>query len=466
MKTDLLIVGAGPAGLAAAHTARAHGLSVTCIDDQPAPGGQIWRAIESVAATPRGKALGKSYLSGCSVVEAFKACGVSYEPGTQLWQLEPGFTAFVSRGGQARAIAADAVLLATGAQERPVPFSGWTLPGVMTVGAAQILLKSSGQVPDVPVFIAGSGPLPLLYAQQLLALGGRIAGYLDTAPSGQWRAALKHFRPNIASVPDLVDGLRWMAQLRLARVPMFYGVSGVKASGDGKLETLSFRDAAGREHRVPANLVLVHEGVVPSLHAALSLDCRMCWVDDQDCYAPMLDQWGETSRPGIFVAGDAAGIGGAKAAVLRGQLAALGVAAKCGKAVEPEAAPIRRKLGQALSLRPFLDAMFRPRREVFLPKDDVVVCRCEEVTAGRIREVARLGRPGPNQTKAFTRAGMGPCQGRQCGYTITRLLADASGRPPGEIGFYRARPPLKPVTIGELASLDQSVSVPLLAPVS
>ena len=108
---------------------------------------------------------------------------------------------------------------------------------------------------------------------------------------------------------------------------------------------------------------------------------------------------------------------------------------------------------QALAFRPFLDAMFRPHREVYLPADDVVVCRCEEVTAGRIREVAGLGRPGPNQTKAFTRAGMGPCQGRQCGYTVTRLLAEASGRPPGEVGFYRARPPLKPITIGELATL-------------
>ena len=456
MKIDLLIVGAGPAGLAAAHTARSHGLFVVCLDDQPTPGGQIWRGIEAVAATPRGAALGKSYLGGRSVAEAFRACGATYEPGAQLWQLEPGYTAFVSRAGQAWAIEADAVLLATGAQERPVPFPGWTLPGVMTVGAAQILLKSAGQVPDAPVFIAGTGPLPLLYAKQLLSLGGRIAGYLDTAPPGQWRAALKRFRPSIASVPDLVDGLRWMAQIRAARVPVYRGVSGIEATGEGRLEALSFRTADATAHRLPASLVLVHEGVVPSLHAALSLGCQMSWVDDQDCYAPVLDAWGETSRPGVFVAGDAAGIGGAKAAVLRGRLAALGVAAKLGRPVQAEAAPIRRALRQALALRPFLDAMFRPRQEIFLPKDEVVVCRCEEVTAGRIREIAGLGRPGPNQTKAFTRAGMGPCQGRQCGYTITRLLAEATGRPPGEVGFYRARPPLKPVTIGELATLDRA----------
>ena len=459
MRVDLLIIGAGPAGLAAAVTARAHGLSVMCLDDQPGPGGQIWRGIETVAATAHAAALGPSYRAGSAVAAAFRACGVIYEPGAQLWQLERGFTAFVSRAGQAWAIEAGAVLLATGAQERPVPFPGWTLPGVMTVGAAQILLKSSGQIPNDPVFIVGCGPLPLLYASQLLSLGGRIAGYLDTTPPGRWRAALRCFRPNAASLPDFFDGLRWMARLRLASVPIHRGVCGVAAFGDGRLQTLCFRTADGGTHVRPAALMLVHEGVVPNLHAASSLGCRTAWHDGQDCFVPVLDDWGETTVPGVFVAGDAAGIGGAKAALLRGRLAALGVAARLGRTVEAEAASIRRALRRALVLRPFLDAMFRPRQEVFLPQDDVVVCRCEEVTAGRIRAIAHLGRPGPNQAKAFTRAGMGPCQGRQCGTTITRLLADATGRPPGEIGFYRARPPLKPVTLGELATLERDVPV-------
>lgn len=456
MRVDLLIVGAGPAGLAAARTARAHGLTVLCLDDQPAPGGQIWRNVEAAAEAPRGAALGEAYRDGLAAAASFRACGASYEPGAQLWQLEPGFTAFVSRDGRAWAIEADAVLLATGAQERPVPFPGWTLPGVMTVGAAQILLKSSGMIPDAPVIIAGTGPLPLLYAKQLLALGGQIAGFVDTAPPGQWRAALTRLRPSLGAVSDLWEGLRWMLRLRQARVPIYRGVSGIEAAGDERLETVSFRTADGAMHRLPAALVLVHEGVVPNLHAASSLGCRMAWVEDQVCFAPVLDAWGETSRPGLFVAGDAAGIGGAKAASLRGRLAALGVVAKLDRAVDAEAAPVRRALRRALTLRPFLDALYRPRREVFLPGDDVMVCRCEEITAGRIREIARRHRAGPNQTKAYTRAGMGPCQGRQCSATITHLLADATGREPGEIGSYRARPPLKPVTIGELATLDMA----------
>src|SRR4051794_12467811 len=171
---DVLIVGPGRAGMAAAVAARRFGLSVTVVDDQPAPGGQIWRSVETVAATARGKILGDSYQAGLPLAQAFRASGANYEPGAQLWHVEPGFRAFVSRAGKSWTLQAKAVLLATGAQERPVPFPGWTLPGVMTVGAAQIMLKSSGQIPDKPVWVAGSGPLPLLYLTQLVQAGGKV----------------------------------------------------------------------------------------------------------------------------------------------------------------------------------------------------------------------------------------------------------------------------------------------------
>jgi NADPH-dependent 2,4-dienoyl-CoA reductase/sulfur reductase-like enzyme len=216
--TDLLIVGAGPAGMEAAVTARRHGLSVRVVDDQPTPGGQIWRGIETVAATPRAKRLGESYLSGAERAAAFRACGALYEPESQLWQIEPGFRAFVTRGGKARIVTAQAIILATGAQERPVPFPGWTLPGVLTVGAAQILLKTADSVPEKPVWVAGCGPLPLLYMTQLLAAGGRIAGFLDTTPRGRLPAALRHLPQGLGRLGDLIKGLSWSLALRRAGV--------------------------------------------------------------------------------------------------------------------------------------------------------------------------------------------------------------------------------------------------------
>ena len=460
---DVLIVGAGPAGIAAANTARRFGLDVLVVDDQPSPGGQIWRSVETVAATPRGAILGKAYQEGKAVADAFRASGALYEPRTQLWQIEPGFRAFVTHDAKAGMIEASTVILATGAQERPVPFPGWTLPGVLTVGAAQVLLKSAGEIPSKSVWVAGCGPLPLLYLVQLLRAGGRIAGYLDTTPLGRRWAALPHLPKAMRATRELLKGLAWKATLNRHRVPVIKHVVDLEANGSDQVESIRYRTARGDDRTVPADILLVHEGIVPSIHATLGLGCAVEWRDDQDCYVPVLDRWGETSQPGIFVAGDGAGIAGAKAAQLRGALAALRIAVKLGRVSEQialrQAGPLQRQLDHELALRPFLEAMFKPRAQIFAPSDDTIVCRCEEVTARDIYAMVQVGRPGPNQVKAFTRAGMGPCQGRQCGYTVTRILAAAENKPAGEIGFYRVRPPLKPLTLGELAALDQQEKV-------
>jgi NADPH-dependent 2,4-dienoyl-CoA reductase/sulfur reductase-like enzyme len=457
---DLLVLGAGPAGMAAAVAARRFGLSVRVVDEQPAPGGQIWRSVETVAATPRGAQLGETYRAGLPRAAALRACGAIYEPDSQLWQIEPGFRAFVTRGGQARTVGAEAVILAVGAQERPVPFPGWTLPGVLTVGAAQTLLKTANCVPEGPVWIAGSGPLPLLYMTQLLAACGKIAGFLDTTPRGRLAASLRHLPRGLRRIGDLAKGIGWSLALKRAGVQVVRHVAELEASGEGHLERLRYRTEDGHEQTVEAEVLLVHEGLVPNIHVPLALGCDVTWCATQSCAVPVLDDWGGSSRPGVYVVGDAAGIGGAEAAEPRGVLAAIAVARRLGRLDEAAAAaaagPQRRLLAHALALRPFLDALYAPRPQVFAPTDETIVCRCEEVTAGELRACAREGRPGPNQVKAFTRAGMGPCQGRQCGYTVAHLLAAAQQRPVEEVGLFRIRPPLKPVTLGELASLDET----------
>jgi NADPH-dependent 2,4-dienoyl-CoA reductase/sulfur reductase-like enzyme len=457
--TDLLIVGAGPAGMAAAVTARRLGLSVSVVDEQPEPGGQIWRGIETVASTPRAARLGAAYRIGIERTAKFRSCGVTYEPQCQLWQIEPGFRAFMTREGRAGSAIARAVILATGAQERPVPFPGWTLPGVLTVGAAQILLKTADSVPDKPAWIAGCGPLTLLYATQLLAAGGQIAGLLDTTPRGRLGAALRHLPKALGRVGDLAKGISWSLALKRGGFPIIHHVSELRAEGGKRLERLSYRTEDGRSDEVAAEVLLVHEGVVPNIHAPLALGCDVTWHAGQQCLVPVLDAWGETSKANVFVAGDGAGIGGAEAAELRGQLASLRVASRFGKLSEGDAEsaarPERSALSRALAARPFLDVLYAPRPQVFAPADDTLICRCEEVTAGELRSRAAQGRPGPNQLKAFTRVGMGPCQGRQCGYSMAHIVAAAQQRPVDEVSFFRVRPPLKPVTLGELASLDE-----------
>lgn len=461
-KVDLLIVGAGPAGMRAAIQARSHGLSVLVADDQPAPGGQIWRAVERVADGSVGTILGDEYRAGAAVARDFRNCGADYRPLTQVWQIEQGWHAYMTQDGKASVVQADNILLATGAQERPAPFPGWTLPGVLTVGAAQIQLKVSNQVPAGDVWIVGCGPLVLLYMKQLLDAGGKVAGWLDTAPPDSRRRGMPHFLSALRGWRDLHKGYGWLRAVRKAGVPIYAGVKNIRAEGEGRLSEIVFSAGDGSEHRKPAEVLLVHEGVVPSIHITSAIECEHTWVESQHCFAPNVDEWGATTQPGIYVAGDGAGIAGARAAGLRGRLAGLAIAVRAGKLPAEKAGalagPIRRQLAHELALRPMLDAMYPPRADVALPSDDTVVCRCEELTAGDIRAAAKLGQPGPNQIKSFTRAGMGPCQGRQCGYTIANILAEAQQRPASEVGFYRIRPPLKPLTLGELASLADEVN--------
>lgn len=470
---QILIVGAGPAGMAAAIELRGLGFAPLVVDEQPRPGGQIWRDVERDRPQVQRDALGPDYAAGTDVVARFRASGVDYLPGTRLWHIEPGLRVFLSRAGKAFMAEPQALLLATGAQERPVPIPGWTLPGVMTVGAAQIMMKGAGQIPDHPVWIAGSGPLPILYMRQLIAAGGRIAGYLDTTPRGTARRVLPHLGGALRGFGDLRKGLAWLRELKSGGLRIHRAVTALRAEGDGRLAAVRFQTPDGRSHRVDAAVLLLHEGVVPSIHATLSVDCTHHWDTAQGALRPVLDADGMSSVAGLYVAGDGAGIAGAAAALARGRLAAQGIAARLGRpAPDPAPAtgtapvPARARaeaqaaLRRATAARGFLDAAFPPPSAADDIPDDTIVCRCEELTAGDIRAAARIHRGGPNQVKAVTRCGMGPCQGRQCGYTVNRILAESYGQTLAETGFFRIRPPLKPVTLQELATLDVGPEAP------
>jgi bacterioferritin-associated ferredoxin len=306
--------------------------------------------------------------------------------------------------------------------------------------------------------IAGCGPLLWLLAWQYINAGAKIAALLDTTPSTNRMAALPHILPFLTS-PYLAKGLRLLREVRRA-VRVIRNVVELKAQGEDRVRGVSYRTAGGGERMESCDVLLLHQGVVPNVNLAMSVGIEHHWDDVQLCWSPVLDGDFATSIHGIAIAGDGAGIAGAGAARERGRIAAFAAV----KALRPDAAArlaseeaaARQALAREERGRRFLDLLYRPAPQFRVPAGDTIVCRCEEVTAQQIVDAVALGCSGPNQMKSFLRSGMGPCQGRLCGLTVTELMARARGVSAPEIGYYRLRPPVKPITLAELAHLPKT----------
>ena len=456
---DLAVIGAGPAGLSAATTASEHGLSVVLFDEQPAPGGQIFRNIEGVDRAIMGDTLGEDYLKGGTIAEAFRKSSADYRPGATVWRVDPDGSLTWTDGTTARILKARRIIAATGAIERPVPIPGWTLPGVMAAGAAQILMKTASMVPDGPTVIAGNGPLLYLVANQLFKAGTEIAAILETTRFRDYLAAVPHAPAALRANEYLSKGARLMQQLRNKGFRIQSAVSNIQATGDGTLQKVIYT-AHATEIEVEANTLLLHQGVIPNVQITRQVNADHEWYAPQRYWRPVTDEWGTTSVETLAIAGDGAGILGAEAAEVAGRLTALETVKRLGKIDEidrdVQAGPLLREHNRLASIRPLLDKLYHPSSEILVPPDETTVCRCEEVTAGDIRQCVAEGATGPNQLKAYTRCGMGPCQGRMCGLTVSEVIADARDKPVEEIGYYRLRPPIKPVTLGELAAMEDT----------
>jgi len=454
---ELLVIGAGPAGLAVAAEAARLGVDVVLVDEQKAPGGQIYRNVG--AAGDRVKDyLGKDYLRGKRLVDEFLQSGATYINHAPVWYLDDRLETGILLDGASHFISADRLLLATGAQERPMPLPGWQLPGVMTAGAGQILLKSAAMIPSGRLVLAGAGPLLLLIAWQYLQAGVKIDAIIDTAPGSGLFETLPRLARALPALDYLLKGLSFMLAIKKAGIPVYKAIDNLRVEGRESIESVHFSTLRGKsstEISIETDTLLLHQGVIPNIRLPLAAGCKVKWDAQQQSWQVAKDIWGQSSVGQVLVAGDCAGIVGARAGELQGRLCALEIAHQLQKIDlqqrDRAAKGITSSLRRQLSIRPFLDALYAPAQAYQLPHDDTLVCRCEEVNAGQIRQAVRMGCVGPNQVKAFTRCGMGPCQGCLCASTVAALVADETGASMEQVGYFRVRPPFKPITLGELA---------------
>ena len=275
---DLVIIGAGPAGMAGALEAAKHKLSVLLLDEQPEAGGQIFR---SISTTERLRPeifslLGKDYQSGKNLLSSFQRSGVKYFSGATVWLVEADKSVSFLQNGIAHQVKAKRLLISTGAQERPVPIPGWTLPGVMGAAAADVLLKSSGAVPSGRVVIAGSGPLMWLAASRFAETEVNILAVLETVNFSNYLQALPYLPQALRASEYLIKGYRIKIQLRKAGIPVLSGVHHLRAKGDNGLEKLYFTHRRNSK-RLELDTLLLHEGVVPNTKLTQQLGCDHDW---------------------------------------------------------------------------------------------------------------------------------------------------------------------------------------------
>jgi glycine/D-amino acid oxidase-like deaminating enzyme len=457
--TDLLVVGAGPAGLPAARAARERGARVIVLDERLQSGGQYFKPL--APSHRAAHAPDRQFAQGEALERSARAAGVEIIQSATVWSAFAPNEIGAIVDGRARVYRPRQLILATGAYERPAPFPGWTLPGVMTTGAAQTLARAYRVAPGAKILIAGNGPLNLQVAAELVAGGAHVVAVLESARKPtlrQWRAVLSA----ATSASDLLwDGAGYLARLRLAGVPVLWGRRVIAAGGRGTLAEATYvshdaggRPLAGSETRVDCDALCLGYGFIPSTEIARQLGCRHVLIDRHIGYvATETDYTGATSIPGIFAVGDGANMGGSRVALARGALAGIAAAANLGfpDANPRESVDARALLARAERFQRALWSLYAAPPVSLAPlPDETIACRCEEIDFGALRAQILQGRDTLAALKRNTRLGMGRCQGRYCANTAAKLLEEITGSARELEQFFAPRAPTKPIPAAAL----------------
>ncbi|HEB53632.1 MAG TPA: FAD-binding protein [bacterium] len=442
IEADVGVVGAGPGGMAAAHRLAAGGCRAVVLDEGARPGGQIFRQLPtgSRASLPEPP----SHDRGHDLLQAFERSSVEIHSGCTVWDASPGRLWFEHRG-RSRLLRCRHIVLAPGAYDRCIPFPGWTLPGVVTAGALQVMVRGFGVVPGRRALVVGSGPLLLPTVTSLLAAGVEVVAALEA--SSRWRAL--RALPGVAFHRARRREATWyLKQLWRAGVKLQWGRTVFACEGDGRVQRAIVgrvdregRPIRGSEHALDVDVVGAGFGLVPSIELALRLGCATRYDAARGGHVVQVGAGQATDVDGVWAVGEVCGIGGAEVAIAEGELAAEHIlAVRGGAAVEPSTRTRAREERRAA------DAMLRAFAPLpglaELARPDTIVCRCEDVTRLTAQQAAELHGDTLRAIKLGCRAGMGPCQARICGPSL-QAMATGDGR--REMDRPVVQVPVKPV---------------------
>jgi NADPH-dependent 2,4-dienoyl-CoA reductase/sulfur reductase-like enzyme len=451
---DVVVVGAGPAGLAAARGARRLGASTLVIDEYLRPGGQYYRA--SAIAARKASEIPSTALKGHEQAEAARREGVVFRNGTTVWGTFPGGLLALDGPGPGEEVQARRLVLATGAHDRVMPFPGWTLPGVLTAGGAQALVKAHAVLPGQRVMVAGSGPFLLVVALELARAGATVEIIEAARPHLTAFASFCRFPERWTELVVL------LAKLRRRGVRIRTGRVVTKAEGEHLLESVVTervdRDGQivpGSEQLQRVDALAIAYGFRVQSELARLAGCAMQFDEAAGGYCVSVDtDTGRTSLETVYAAGEITGLAGREVATAEGTIAGIAAARSLGfQRLDAdrmlEVARAKRRRAQAFA--DFVARTFAPPPELTrLMHADTIVCRCEAVTRSEIERAIDAGAHTTSAVKRWTRCGMGRCQMRICGWPAARLLAHRLGRPLADVDNFTVRLPLKPVSLARI----------------
>lgn len=446
----LIIVGAGPAGVRCAQVLVSAGLRPVLIDEGRRDGGQIYRRQPEGFTRSYSALYGTEAERARSLHESFEAIreSIDYRPETLAWNVCERQLHTVT-GGVAKALPFDAMVVCSGATDRLFPVKGWHHAGTYSLGAAQIALKSQACAIGRRVVFAGTGPLLYLVAAQYVKAGAQVEALLDTSNLWQRLRAL----PKLLTRPRvLINGMLLMRTLRRAGVRMETGIEPVEIHGTAEdgVSGISYLRRDGSIRHLACEAVALGYHVRPETQLADLARCEFSFDAQTRQWLPVIDQDGRSSVPGVYLAGDGARVLGADGAEIAGKLAAYAVLQDFGLPVpEGKRATLRRKRAEMDRFRLGLAEAFPwPAEQAARLPDEAIVCRCEAITVGELRRVVNeMGGCEANRAKAFSRVGMGRCQGRYCGHAGAEIIAHAAGIPLEQVGRLRGQGPVKPLSI-------------------
>ncbi|TAK82017.1 MAG: FAD-dependent oxidoreductase [Betaproteobacteria bacterium] len=459
MKAEIAVIGGGPGGMSAALAASKSGAHVVLMDEYTRLGGQFFKraASDFELATSQ---LSAEHRAGEELRKGIAASKVEVLSGTLVWAVF-GKTLMLYREGRSFPLEAGAVVIAAGAYDRPVAFPGWTLPGVMSAGGAQTIARTQWVKPGSRILIAGAGPFVMPVAQQVLRTGAEIVAIVEATRPAEW---LRYAGSLWGQWPRFREAFKYWQSLR--QVPVLYGHKVMRAIGTGQVEAVeiaavdnAWRALPGTLKRYEVDALAIAYGFLPNIEAADGCGCEMRWDPYGQTWFVRHDSDMGTSVPGVYAAGEITGIAGSAVAMEEGRIAGVSAAEFLGRIPTAEAerlrAPFMKSRRHLMRFADALSECFRPRPGLWEGLEDATtVCRCEEVTAGDVRSCVRAGCSTVKAIKDWTRAGMGPCQGRICRNLVAQLIAEEASTNIASIPRPRIRPPFKPVAFDAMAQSE------------